>query len=120
MNESIFKEESLRDSEFGRSKTSLFKVGKNAVDNWKLFKEASQKDWWFHLNSDSSPFVIVKIDKLSKEDIQQAASLVKDNSKRKGKGRVKVVYTQISNLKRGSEVGEVIIKSNKKCRYMVI
>jgi predicted ribosome quality control (RQC) complex YloA/Tae2 family protein len=97
-----------------------FKIGKNAIENWKLFKEDGQKDWWFHLNADSSPYVIVRTEesKLCKEEIKEAALMVKNGSKWKGRGKVKIVYTQISNLKKGKKVGEVFIKSNKKCNYI--
>jgi len=96
-------------------------LGKNAADNRALFRKASQKDWWFHLDNQPSGHVFLKSpDELTKEQVIEAATLVKSTSKAKKSNKVKVVYCRKSNLKLGTSVGEVIIKSHKKCKYIFV
>ena len=52
--------------------------------------------------------------------VYQAAQLVKEKSTVKNFKRVKVIYTQKSNLTKGEKVGEVIIRSNKKCKHVFV
>ena len=98
------------------------KLGKNAEDNWALFHKASQRDWWFHLDRLPSGHVFVPDEgkTLAKEKVLAAAELVRSTSKAKKSNRVKVIYCRKSNLKLGTSVGEVIIKSHKKCNVITI
>ena len=97
-------------------------VGKNAIDNWKILDEANIYDTWFHLDKFSSAYVIVNqyIDDMDKETIYKAANLCKEKSKYKNMRNVSIIYTFVKNLKKGSEIGEVIIKSRKKCKKIII
>lgn len=94
------------------------RLGKNAEDNWKLFREAKQTDYWLHLDKFPSGHAFIESD--DQELINRAASLVKEHSKVKKLNRIKVVYCRKSNLKLGTSVGEVIIKSHKKCKYIFV
>tara|TARA_B110000208_G_scaffold191711_2_gene259722 strand:- start:3157 stop:3312 length:156 start_codon:yes stop_codon:yes gene_type:complete len=38
-------------------------IGENAKDNWDILSNAEQTDIWFHLNTLTSPYVILKYDK---------------------------------------------------------
>lgn len=94
-------------------------IGKNKEDNWKIFSEASNTDMWFHLDKFPSCYVVLKGEH-SKERIQLAAELCKNNTKYRNLKNVAVIYTEISNLKKGTEIGEVIIKNNKKVKKIII
>jgi predicted ribosome quality control (RQC) complex YloA/Tae2 family protein len=88
-------------------------IGKNKEDNWKIFDEASQTDLWFHLDKFPSCYVILK-GETTKENINLAAQTCKNNTKYRNLKNIGIIYTQKSNLKKGTEIGEVIIKNNKK------
>lgn len=91
-------------------------VGKNAGDNWLIYKNSSQMDTVFHLDKYSSPYVIVNqsIDQLTKNQILTAAVLCKSKSKYKNLKNISVLYTPIANTKLGNKEGSFIIKNNKK------
>lgn len=94
------------------------KVGENAQDNWDLLKSSNQNWWWFHLDKFSSSYVIV-CDNLKKNKhinnvCKYAAELCKQHSKYKNLNRVSVIYTQVKNVKRGTQIGEAIVKKSKK------
>ena len=90
-------------------------VGQNSTDNWKIFDNAKQNDIWFHLNSFSSPYVIINTldyKSISKEIHNYAAQLCKEYSKMNKINNLCIIYTQIGNLRKGVEIGSVIIKKN--------
>ena len=99
-----------------------FLLGQNAEENWNILEEAQKinSDYiWFHLNSFSSPYVIMycTIDELNstrKNELNDilnfAANLCKQNSKYKYLNQLKIIYTSLKKLSKGSEIGEVIIK----------
>ena len=97
-------------------------IGKNAEFNWKIYKASNPYDTIFHLDKFSSPYVIVNvpIDELTNKQKQIAALLCKSKSKYKNLSSVNVLYTPISNTMLGSQVGEFIIKSNKKKNMITI
>lgn len=89
------------------------KIGGNAKENDKLFKEASQDDLWFHLQSLPSTHVWLSTDQpmKNKKLIKECAHLVKDNSK--CASRVTVIYTLKKNLKKDHEKpGSVILQKS--------
>lgn len=89
-----------------------FKLGKNALDNFKLIDEANDIDdtyWWFHLDRHPSGHCIVHTSEITNEMIKYAGQLVKDNSKLRTDKDVKIIYTQIKNIKKNKTIGEVSI-----------
>lgn len=92
-------------------------VGEKAQENWDIIKKANQKDIWLHLDKHSSPHVIIKYDKkikINNKIIKYAAELCKTHSKFKNLNKVSVIYTEIKNVKRGTEVGSVTTKNTTK------
>ena len=85
-------------------------IGENAQENWDLIDDASQSEIWFHLDSFSSPHVVIKHSNPPKYLIKQAANLCKMNSKYSNFKNLKVIYTTIKNIKKDSEIGSVTIK----------
>ena len=85
---------------------TIFKVGKNAKENWKLLEE-NQEYMWFHLDSFPSGHCIVESPELNKEIIKLASMIVKENSKYKNYKNLGVKYLQIKNIKKTKNPGEV-------------
>ena len=100
--------------------TVKYLVGKNAVDNWKIYKESSQTDTIFHLDKFSSPYIIVNvpITDLTNEQIYTAANLCKSKTKYKNIPNLGVMYTSISNTTLGTNVGAFHITSNRKVKVV--
>jgi hypothetical protein len=93
-----------------------FLVGKNAINNWEIYKASNQTDTIFHLDKFSSPYVIINIPitDLTKELIYIASILCKSKSKYKTLPNIGVLYTSISNTILGIKEGSFIINSNHK------
>jgi predicted ribosome quality control (RQC) complex YloA/Tae2 family protein len=93
-------------------------IGSNAEDNWKIIDKSKLDDIWFHLSDYPSCHVIANLSKkYNKKDqkyiIKQGAILCKQNSKFKSEKNIKIVYTNIKNIKKTDIVGSVnILKSS--------
>lgn len=101
------------------------KVGNNAKENWNLIADSEPEDLWFHLDEYPSAHVIIsqknnmynglngndEYEKYYPNQIIYIASTYCKSYSKYGKNlsKVKIVYTQIKNLKKGKEVGSVII-----------
>ena len=107
-----------------------FRLGRNQNENDDLYFDADDNDWWFHLDGLASGHCYIDFKPTenvnfnlptvpSKEDILYASLLVKSKSKFSNK-KVKVIYTQKSNLKKGKAKGEIIIKNLKKVNSISI
>ena len=92
------------------------KYGKSASDNWRLYDEASEDDYWFHVDNESSAHVILEIPNMNEptqEVFEMCARLcVERTLKLKDEKSVKVIYTRISNLRKGKCVGEIMIQES--------
>jgi predicted ribosome quality control (RQC) complex YloA/Tae2 family protein len=86
----------------------IFRIGQNAKENHQLIDNADKDDWWFHLSEYSSCHCIVEKIDISKIEILYAATLVKDNSKYINSKKVKICYTQVKNIKKTKNPGEVM------------
>ncbi len=93
----------------------LYKLGRNAKQNFELIDEATDINnnyWWFHLDELPSGHCIIFNEEIDKCMIKIASLLVKNNSKFKNQ-KVKIVYTQIKNVKKTKNLGEVLITNSK-------
>ena len=99
---------------------TIYFVGKNSEDNWRIYKESNQNDTIFHLNKFSSPYVIIKIPikDITNQQIYTAANICKQNSKYKNLPKVSVMYTPISNTRLGNKVGSFTTISNHKVKVI--
>jgi predicted ribosome quality control (RQC) complex YloA/Tae2 family protein len=88
-------------------KDIFFKLGKNAKENQLLIDTSDSNFWWFHLDDYPSGHCVIESNAINKEMRYFAANLIKQNIKYKNK-RLKIVYTQIKNLKNTKTIGEVI------------
>jgi len=88
-------------------KTEIFeetniKIGQNAQENWNLIDVFNQNYIWMHLNSFPSCYVVIENEDPSNELLVEGARLCKDNTKYKNMKDIKICYTTISNLIKGS------------------
>lgn len=104
-------------------KNIIYIIGQNAQDNWNildLYKKENDKYIWFHLNSFSSPYVIMcsSLDNLEISEINNylyfGAELCKNNSKYRNLPNLKIIYTSLKKLTKTNKIGEVIISGKKK------
>lgn len=91
-------------------------IGRNAESNDILTTEiAKPNDIWFHVSGvpGSHVVIVVEDETPSKEIIKEVAKIAAQNSK--GKGKVKVVYTEVRNVKKNSKhnIGEVEVDYSK-------
>lgn len=87
-------------------------IGKNAKENWKLLDSSEADDIWFHLDNSSSPYVILEVknlDAIPYSIITECAKLCKNRSRSKDLKNVSVIYTTVSNLKKGDALGSVYL-----------
>lgn len=88
-------------------------IGKNKEENWKIIDDASPTDIWFHMQDIPSCHVILKttdpIKKISKDVLTRCALLCKINSKAKNERKTSIIYSQIENVRKTKNVGEVIV-----------
>ncbi len=87
----------------------LYRLGQNANDNHLLIDDADKNDWWIHLNDYPSGHCIIERTEIDKDDIIYASNLIKENSKYRNFKKLKFCYTQVKNLKKTKNPGEVII-----------
>ncbi len=91
-------------------------IGKNNVQNDRLYKSASDKDLWFHVKDAHGSHVILHCDMLPPDDIiASAASLAAYYSKNKMADKVAVDYTYAKYVKpiSGAGLGRVTYTNQK-------
>jgi len=90
--------------------TYTIKIGRSAIENTELVKNASKSDIWFHLSDSPSCHVIletkVNLNRINRQVISRCAHLCKMHSKTLAKS--KVIYTQIENVQVTRIAGQVI------------
>lgn len=95
-------------------------IGQNARENWDIFTNADDFDLWFHLDDVPSCHIIVreKLKSTEKIDLEKVVQEAKKYCLQYSKKGKKVMYTTISNLKKGKEIGSVLIKDESKIIYL--
>lgn len=91
-------------------------IGLNAKDNWNIIDNAKQNYIWFHIDKLPSAHIIMESNDITKKNIINGALLCKDNSKYNSK--VSIIYTEIKNIRKGKNIGEVYVKN--KCNKILI
>ena len=115
----------------------LYKIGKDAKNNFELIDQADPNDLWFHLKDVSSCHVIaclkniqyttrddelpnfydINFDDLDKKEkqqiITQGALLCKQYSKLKSSKNVEIIYTKIEDVQKTNIPGSVLTKNTK-------
>jgi hypothetical protein len=89
-----------------------FTVGESAIDNWAIIAAANKDYYWLHLDKYPSAHIIIEIDvEPTADEIAFATDLVRAATPR-APVSAGIVWTQVSNLRRGSKPGEVYFKNN--------
>ena len=88
----------------------VYRLGRNAKENFDLIDDADPNDWWFHLSDHPSGHCLIDSEIIDKSMIIFAANLVKEYSKQKNNKNVKIIYTQIKNITKTKTLGQVIVK----------
>ena len=102
------------------SQTFDIYVGTNAKENWELINNSDPFDLWLHVDEQPSGHVIIK-EKITNNTesnypnqiISIAANYCKNQSKSKNNKKLKIVYTEVLNIKKGKEFGSVIVSKPK-------
>ena len=96
-------------------RTYTIKIGRSAIENTELVKNANKSDIWFHLSDSPSCHVVLtcetKLTQVPHNVISRCAYLCKMHSKTLAKS--KVIYTQIENVQVIKIPGQVITTNCK-------
>ena len=96
-------------------------VGSNSKENWQILDESNEENIFFHLSSFPSCYVILKTIEMPSVDVlKEAAKICKMNTKYKNIPNLKVDYTLCKNIIKGDKEGEIIYKSNKKVKQIIV
>lgn len=87
-------------------------IGKNAKGNEQIIRMSHQENLWFHLESISSPHIILmnEGDIIPKRYINQVAGMLFEYKKNAPKNS-NVIYTKVKNVKLTNVLGTVIPKN---------
>lgn len=93
-------------------------IGKNALGNEQIIKHSHPESLWFHFDNISSAHIILesKGDDIPKRYIHQVAAKL-FNYKKNIPNNIKVIYTQIKNVKLTNVLGTVIPKHTKTIKF---
>jgi len=100
----------------------VFYIGQNAMENYDIIDSSKPDDLWFHIKSVPSCHVIASIDNLNYDKKQlhkiaiQGAMLCKQNSKYKSDKKVDVIYCNIQDVKKSTDMDESDLEYNKKSK----
>lgn len=114
------------------SEPIIVAAGQNAQDNFdlidmyviKLREVPNRIIYWFHLESFSSPHVVLMMpENMKPEDkhFRIAAEYTKNSTKKhKNHDNLSIIYTPLENVVKTQNIGEVEFKSNRKVKKIVI
>ena len=93
-----------------------YNIGTNATENEELITNSNSTDTWFHLQELPSCHGVINcpIDKLTSNLIFKCALNIKINTKYKKIPRLKVIYIEISAIKKTDIVGQVLLLKKPK------
>ena len=116
----------------------IYKIDKNAENNFEILDQSNKQDVWFHVNNSSSCHVIaclknikfnryddelpnyydIDFDSLDKKQklqiIKQGAILCKQFSRLKNEKNVEIIYAKIEDVHKTDTMGSVITSNSKK------
>jgi predicted ribosome quality control (RQC) complex YloA/Tae2 family protein len=89
-----------------------FVLGQSATENWAILAVAERNFTWAHLADYASAHVIIETDEPTARDLEYARQLILAQTK-KAPAHAKLITAPVHSVKRGSKVGEVLLKSPK-------
>ena len=97
------------------------KLGQNAHENEQMLNNIQDDNYFFHLTSFPSGFVILEcMDPPDANSITQAAQICKEGTKYRKIRNIKVDYCPCSNVTKGATPGEVTFQSLRKVKQIKI
>ena len=115
--------------------TITFRLGRNAAENHDIIDDSDPNDLWFHLDGFPSGHCILEVRSINNvnlnndftsldpnvSEIAYAANLVRSYSKLKNHNKkIKVIYCQVKNIKKGKSKCEVNILNLKKTNFILV
>lgn len=99
---------------------TMVKLGENCKENWQLISDKKVKSnfYWFHLSSFPSGHLVLFSEVINPEIMYECYLICKIHSRQRNNNNLKVDCTQIKNLKKTENIGEVEYKSNKKVKVL--
>ena len=100
----------------------IFRLGQNADENWELLDKASGDDIFFHLSKFPSCYVIMEKKKMdvTLDTYIIGAEFCKSGTKYRTLSNIKVDYCECENLIKGEKTGQVIFKSKRKVKTLMV
>ena len=100
----------------------VIRLGKTAKENWTLLKNSEIHHYLFHLTSFPSGYVILAHDfeEVAEEIIIECAKICKAGTKYRNMRALKVDYCKCSNVSKGSKVGEIWYRSNRRVKTIKV
>lgn len=89
-----------------------FVLGQSAKENWAILAAAEKDFMWAHLDDYASAHVILETDAPTIADLEFARQLILQQTP-KAPNTAKLISAYVRNVKRGSVLGEVILKVTK-------
>jgi predicted ribosome quality control (RQC) complex YloA/Tae2 family protein len=99
-------------------KDGIYKLGESALENWELIDKAKHNNYFFHLSSFPSGYVILETKTPTLEILMKAALLCKNGTKYRYLKDIKVDYCLCNNVIKSDKLGEVIFISNRKVKQL--
>lgn len=97
------------------------KLGQSAKENWKLFDEANPYHYFFHLSFYPSGYVILETDEeIDETVVLWASEICRMGTKYRNLKNLKVDYCRCDNLIKGFREGEIVFRSLKKIKHIII
>jgi hypothetical protein len=91
---------------------TTYVLGLSAEDNWRILAAADKSWWWVHLEGCPSAHVIIEIDvEPLPEELEYSRQLILKQTT-KAPRHSHIVHAEVRRLRRGSKVGEVIIRDH--------
>jgi predicted ribosome quality control (RQC) complex YloA/Tae2 family protein len=99
-------------------KVVLFKIGRNAKDNFDIIDSSNKNDIWFHVDNLPSAHIISSVpENMNKKElkyiVKKGAMLCKEHSKYQNIKDLNIVYTMISNVIKTNIIGTVNLLNSK-------
>ena len=87
---------------------TMYIMGSNAKENWKLLDEADEDDIWVHLHDYTSAYIFIrnKTRGVSMEDIVYGGKLIHQHSKHKNIKNIKMCYLEARYVSKGKITGQ--------------
>lgn len=87
---------------------TMYIMGSNAKENWKLLDEADEDDIWVHLHNHTSAYIFIRNKNrgVSIEDIMYGGKLIQQHSKHRNMKNVQMCYLEARYVSKGKITGQ--------------